>query len=199
MDKDRQRGIVTRKDRKYLVDQVLEGSRQLKYQRKKDVRERIKNGILDFPFIRFLPPKERREIFAKMQPGDDLYFAFAAAISVAKYACDDADLPFDELLEEGIELGTFPARGDLTDPDESPHFPGDKGRLGKTGRMKILRDVDVEITYKYSNSYFPDQLRRRFLEGQDLTDEELLMLVKSDVFDEEVAEELQERESMQLG
>jgi hypothetical protein len=191
---DRPRGILTEKDRRYLRDDVLPDSKQAKYERRKGTRKRIRNGIRDFPTIRFLPPEERKKIFQDMEAGDELYRELSAAVAVIKYACDDADLSIEDLLAEGVRLGSHPTRGDLTPPGENPHSPfEDPQNPMKTGRFKTLRDVDVDIEYEYSDSYYPAKLRERFLSGGELNDEELLVLVKSDEFDDEVAEELQQR------
>lgn len=191
---DRPRGILTEKDRRYLRDDVLPDSKQAKYERRKGTRRRIRSGLKDFPAIRFLPPEERRKVFRNMDAGDDLYRELSAAVAVIKYACDDAGLSIEDLLAEGVRLGSHPARGDLTPPGENPHSPfDDPQRPMKTGRIKALRDVNVDIEYEYSDSYFPAKLRERFLSGGELNDEELLVLVKSDEFDDEVAEEIQQR------
>lgn len=191
---DRPRGILTEKDRRYLRDDVLPDSKQAKYERRKGTRRRIRSGLKDFPTIRFLPPEERRKIFADMEVGDDLYRELSAAVAVIKYACDDADLSIEDLLAEGLRLGSHPTRGDLTPPDKNPHSPSDDPqRPMETGHLKTVRGVDVDIDYEYSDSYFPAKLRERFLSGGELNDEELLILVKSDEFDDEVAEELQQR------
>lgn len=191
---DRPRGMLTEKDRKYLYHSVLPDKKQSKYERRKGARQRIENGLLDIPAVRWMPPKERRKLFDDLEPGGELYLALVSAVSVAKYACDDAGLPIEDLLEEGLQLGAQPARGDLTPPGENPHSPFDEPqRPMKTGRSKTLRDVNIDIEYEYADAYFPKKLRERYLSGSELNDDELLHLVKSDEFDDEVAEEIQIR------
>lgn len=191
---DRPRGILTEKDRRYLHDNVLPDTKQAAYERREGARRRIRNGLKDLPAIRFLPPDERRKLFDDLEPSDDLYRALVSAVALTKYACDDAGFPVEELLEEGLRLGAQPTRGDLVEPGENPHSPFDNPAFpGETGRKKTLRGVNVEIEYEYADAYYPETLRKQFLEGEELNDDELLVLVKSDEFDDEVAAEIQAR------
>lgn len=184
-DIDRPAGILTRKDRRYLYHDQLPESRQGRYERKKGCRERVANGLRDFHFIRWLPPDERRKLYADMGTGSELYKSLVAAVSVVTQACDASSVPLEELLEDGIELGMTESRGDLAEPEV--------GGWVETGSGKQLDRVDVNVRKHYRDVYFPEVLKQRWLDGDQLTQDELASLVNSDWFDDEAYEELQRR------
>lgn len=184
VDVDRGTGILTKKDRQYLRDLAMPDSRQAQYERKKGARQRIKSGLLDLPTIRFLPPEERRKLFGDMESGDDLYWALVNAVALAKHACDEAGLPIEDLLEEGLEIADFEPRNDLTD-DLSEH------ELEQP--TKVLTGIDIELEYEYADVYHPERLKERWEEGAELDDIEFRVLVESDVFDESDFQRLKDR------
>jgi len=61
-DSDRKRGVLSQADRDWLQNPD-EYSRQAGYQRKRKVRQRLHNAILDFGLVTELDPERRREIF----------------------------------------------------------------------------------------------------------------------------------------
>lgn len=184
-DIDRTAGILTRKDRRYLYHDDLPESRQGKYERKKGCRERVVNGLLDLHFVRWFPPDERRKVFGDMDPGDNLYKALVAGVAVINHACDASGIPLGELLEDGIELGKTEPRGDLVDPEPAGWV--------KTGSGKTLDRVEVDITEHYRDAYFPKVLKKRWMDGDQVAQDELAALVRSDWFDEEAFAELERR------
>lgn len=188
-DRERPRGILTEKDRRYLMDDVLPDSKQARYERKKGVQERIRNGILDFPYLRFMPPKERRGLFTDMDTHDELYWALKSIIGFAKYACDDAGIPVKKLLEDGLELGTFSARGDVSDP--SDHRPREETD-GTQTTTRVLDSVTVDIEYNFFDMYSPEEVKRRFENGENLSLGEIGTLVVNGHLDEEDLQKLEE-------
>jgi hypothetical protein len=114
-------------------------------------------------------------------------------VVLATSACEEARLPLTPLLEQALEVYYRGKIGEF-DPYERSDEPKKMNMdLEETGHAKILESVTVDIEYEYTDAYYPLKLRERFLEGQELTNQELLMLVNSDYFDEEAFEELQSR------
>jgi hypothetical protein len=193
---ERPRGILTPNDRRYLLDRDLPESRQGAYQQRKGARDRIKNGLLDISILQGLPREERRKIFEDMEQGGDLYWALLSAVVLAKGACDDAGLPLGPLLEQALEVYHRGATGEFDPYDDSEDSEKWQASFEETGHTKVLESVEVDIEYEYTDAYYSPRLRERFLEGQELTNQELLMLVNSDYFDEEAFEELQSRRAV---
>lgn len=78
VDIDRERGILAEADRGYLLEKEEYGSRQTRYERRKAIRERVREGLIDFTLLfDELEHDEREKIFgsnltAQIQLDDNL-------------------------------------------------------------------------------------------------------------------------------
>jgi len=112
-DEKRSRGILAPVDREFLKGEKEYSHRQSAYGRREKIRERVKNGLLDFSLLLDLPAEEREKIFESY--GDDpefmpaiqhalafLYLGVADKTGQAKGVYKSANPAFEHDLEEGL-------------------------------------------------------------------------------------------------
>lgn len=176
---NRDRGVLTEKDRRYLRNGELPESKQGRYDRKASARERIENSIIDFHDVRLMPKQERRKIFDDMEYDDQLYYGLIAMISFAIYGAKDAGISEETLLEDAAKLAThgprLPSGAEVSDEDMEKH-EDTSGRL--------LDDVTVNIERHWVDVMYPHQILERLRDGDDLDAEEIGVLLLSGVVDE---------------
>jgi hypothetical protein len=106
-------GILTKQDVEFLLsDDYYEGknSRQLRYQRRSDIRGRIVSSILDFETIsNHLSQEEREKIFSEpenngAESGTEFYTALKALIGWIYLGCrtDESEFNFENIIESAI-------------------------------------------------------------------------------------------------
>lgn len=155
-DADRPSAMLTPTQRTYLWDDSdIDSSSSRDRAIRGRIRDRLRNAILDFDVIRLLPAKDRRDVFDAMEYGDDLYRGLREMIAFVYQVTQDAGIDFEELLADGVKQGTV--------------HVSDEGEL--------LTDVSVDIQKEWSDILEMDEIARRFLEGEELTHEELGALV----------------------
>lgn len=180
-DIDRGTGILSPRDRKWLLHGEEPESKQGRYQQRKGMEKRVYSALLDFPAIHQMPTKVRRGIFDDLATDAELYGAVRAALGFFNRGCDDGGVDFERAVEEGVQDAEMFVDEQM-DEDEYGLIPNE-----------IMTDVDVEITKTYKSVRFDERLLKRWREGEELTANELGVLVSSDAFDAEAAEELKRR------
>lgn len=110
----RARGMLTKKDVEFLKsDNYYEGenARQMRYQRRADIRSRIVSSILDFDIVRrYLSKEEREKIFRDPDKNGahnkaELEASVYALLEWVYLGCrkDDNFLDFEKLLRSAVE------------------------------------------------------------------------------------------------
>jgi len=166
---DRPRGILSPTDREYLCGHKEYAQPQTDANRRQDIRERVKNGLKDFALLwLFLDRKEREKLF------DDL-----------------GEQETDEVIESMVSFAHLGLARDKTRMEERIQ----RGVLGAENADKLFRsggrasDVDVSIDVEYDPDI--EKLYERFEKGQELTDSEIGVLVRSGRFEASEIENLQ--------
>lgn len=153
---NRPSGVLTKSDREFLRSDgdyyEGENARQKRYQRRRDIRGRITQSLLDFQDIRtYLDDKLRRQIFdepTKNGAEDDL--EFGAAIESLVYwlylGCREGGPDFSRVIETSVSRAEEDYRreqgGDIVD---------------------VTVDFDVEVTERYEGI---EELSRRLMDGE---------------------------------
>jgi len=137
-DRPRPRRILTPTDREFLrtVPTYYDGenARQSRYQRRRDIRERIVGSILDFEEIwSYLSETERRKIFTEpeahgAETADEFHTALESLLQWIYLGCHETGLSFETLLRTAIRNG-----------EEEYH------RLQGRDVTSVLIEFDVEV------------------------------------------------------
>lgn len=124
MAEDRPPGVLTKGDREYLLGEKSYKSKEAESNKKRAIRRRIQNGILDFGLIeKHLENSEREKIFKQgksLQGNDQEYFSGAIESFLAWLYCGLYESGFysKAFFEEGIrtaemELSSFETPHDV--------------------------------------------------------------------------------------
>lgn len=181
-DASRPRGVLSGADRRYLKDPesyAQEHSRQSVRERKKAIRERTRNALLDFQILfEELPPEERKKIFTP--PGARTTEFEEAIISLLGFVYGEADpLPqlssFETLLSAGIRRATRQMAGgeDLTvEVDFGVHVESpdsvnwtDVVDKAKSGNFDSLSEVEIRAfvrEYAKAENFDPEEPLRQW-------------------------------------
>lgn len=160
-DPDRKRGILAPVDRKHLLGLKEYEYRQNAHHRRREIRKRVRNAILDFRLlVEELPADERRAIFSWQADREFGYqFGVRDALAFLYLSQREQGLAFQGVLKQGI---------------------GSAWRTleGENIQVKVDLDLDIQI-------HEPDYhdigalLDKVDAEGTDaLTDDELVAVVR---------------------
>lgn len=153
----RTRGMLTEKDIEFLLsDDYYEGenARQLRYQRRRDIRGRIMSSVLDFDIVRsHLSKEERDKIFTEPEKnGADSKAEFEDSLSALLgwiyLGCrsEDTDIDFERILESTIILA------------EEEYYQTYRDRP-----VDVSVDLDINVAKKYTKI---SDLARMLEEGE---------------------------------
>lgn len=179
---ERPKGILTEKDRLYLHREEEPTSKQARYSRKTGIRQRVKNGILDFQHLRWIEKKERQRIFNEIHENNLLYSSLEHMIAFARFGSHDTSLDFEELVAGGVRLSTHEPRVPAIDDDVRYAAP-----------LRLLDHVDVDIETHFNEIPRPTTLRAKLEDGIELNRQELGHLIQSDEMDKRGWEQLQDQ------
>lgn len=109
----RGRGILTETDRKYLLGEVEYEDRQQQRNRRRYIRDRVRNGIIDFTLLDNLEERDRKQIFSDLDSNETIstktgvgktkiFAGMCAAIQLFYTASSESDVPFEPIIENGI-------------------------------------------------------------------------------------------------
>lgn len=123
------RGILTERDREYLLGKHSYDEEQQERNRRTYIRNRISNSILDFHvLVRYLDERDRKLVFKELaekevpyvdsptgarfrlddegeltdEPRLNLEGGIINAMTFFYLVCQDCDIPFSEVVEEGV-------------------------------------------------------------------------------------------------
>lgn len=154
-DRPRPRRILTPTDREFLraVPSYYEGenARQSRYQRRRDIRERIVGSILDFEEIcSSLSETERQKIFTEPEThgantADEFRTALESLLQWIYLGCKETEFSFEALLRTAVRNG-----------EEEFH------RLQGRQLTSVIIDFDVEVIQH------PEELASRLKRGEPI-------------------------------
>lgn len=166
---DAERGIFTKGDRRYLLNEKEYSSRQAERNKHQDIRRRLKMSIYDLNMLRFVSGQDRNLLFKKDR--------------------------FDTILQGGISsLITF-AHAGLNGNTEFLEIAVMRGILNaEQGMMEGYEgdSQDVEVTIELKQDYDAEGIFQRYQRGgpDALTPQEIGILVREGYLDSEDLEQL---------
>ena len=186
VDKDRERGMLAEVDRDYLrKGKEYADSRQTRYKRRGDIRERVYQTMLDFSLLLdFLDEDEKEKLWTEALERDSRAFldGLAATIGFIFWGTmtkEDAEAwvdhdvnprsgPFMQTLKEGLYQG------------------GLKHEV-------VITDVDLDVEGDRLTEYSLEKVRERAEAGEDLSPQLVRLLLETEtVSGDRVQEALRE-------
>lgn len=102
-DADRERGLLSPADRAYLLGEREMSHDQSRRNAEARIRNRIRDGILDFDLLlHTLAAKDREQVFADVHTDDELLDGLRAMIAFAYVGAREQGLPFEEVLVPAV-------------------------------------------------------------------------------------------------
>jgi hypothetical protein len=174
---------LTQNQREYLEASEEERkenlSRQKRYQRRKAIRQRVKNGLLDLPLVQeHLVDDEREqvfdELFAEGEAGSDGFAALTAATALAFEGARQRGIPMEQFAKDGAKAAVsrdvgddirVQAGADLSTEliDTRELAPPAASAAGKLSDGVSVSELDTE----------EQALVLRYVDDQDLTTDEV--------------------------
>lgn len=111
---DRDSGLLTKKDRAYLLGETEYEDDQQERNRRQYIRDRVRNGVMDFALLFRLERRDREQIFrslnqtAAVNSSEDakefqhMLEGLKAMLWISYFASFTSNVSFNEILEEGI-------------------------------------------------------------------------------------------------
>lgn len=160
---ERDRGILTPEDRKFLLGKIDYEHPQSARRRRAKIRERVTNAFLDFDILRYMEERDRDQIFA---PEDDeartqFGIGFASAFIFLYDALvrswedyEDVDNNLNNYLEQAIEA-VDQSRGYRTEVEmnierEKLDDPNEIFQRAKQEGIHTLSDAEFELLWSSS-------------------------------------------------
>ena len=169
---ERERGLLTRTDREFLVGIKEYEHDQSAINKRRDIRTRVCSGLLDLQLLGRVSDTDRERIFSQIDKGD-IHESIAVLIAFTYSGLDGNTRAIEQMVESGL-------------------FKAERGGIeGYQGGAKDV-NVDIDLTLEYD----VEQIYDRFKEGRgdDLTPAEIGVLVREGRLDPEDYKELSWRE-----
>lgn len=154
-DPERDRGVLSKKDRLYLLDAGEEETKSSKGRvTRSRIRDRIYNGVLDFKIIRNeVEARDRQKVFEDFPDDMDFRQGVIAAVEFLYQGIEETDHDFEEVLVPAIESAERKLSGE------------DKGH-----NIEVDIEFDVEtkllLTDRDPEDYTDEELGKMLLDGQ---------------------------------
>lgn len=176
----RKNAMLTTEDRRWLTgEKTYEGehAKQQRYQRRRDIRDRVSNAILDFSILfAHLEQREREKLFGTVSSGP------------SQRGTDDGDSFMDGICDglafllynTGITRSMGQSSIPTSEPTAAEQFLSEA--LYRAGRKDdiLVRNATLDID---ADQVPPEQLLEKLAEGNDLSPAELRLLMESDLVD----------------
>lgn len=169
---DRDRGILSKTDRRYLLDILEYEHIQSETNRRRTIRERIINSLQDHYLLFWcLDPSERRKIVNEFDT-DQFETSIASNIAFLYHLVEMNTVEFERLVADGIARSQY---------------------LEEDGSIKLANSVaDVSVDIDIERGPSPERVEEKFRSGEPLTDTEIGLLVRTGVIDESDFRTIQE-------
>lgn len=170
---ERPRGILNDADRQYLYGVKEYDTRQSEYERRKGIRERVSNGLLDIQILTLLDAEQQERVVQQVGDGE-LRESFADFVAFLYLQLDTGETGIGEWLEEAVSLGV--TKGYDQKRAEGEYY----------GHPHVEVDIDVEDAYNVDE--IEDRLEEGY--GHTLTPAEIGILVREGRVDVDELEQL---------
>lgn len=171
---DRPRGFLTPTDRNWLKGKLQYDHRQSTSDRRVKVVERLTNGLRDLYYLRFLEQKltTRKRVYEKLTVSRlhaalENFLTFAYLFLYHEMGPEEGRQRMESIISSGLYHA-----------------------ISKVDTDGEVMKVDVDIEPKYEQS--PGVLYGAFLKGEELSPEQVGVLVQSGILDEKELHELVE-------
>lgn len=167
---ERDRGIFTDIDRQFLFGLKQYNSETGGFDRRREIRERFKNGIIDLALFPLIAERDRERIIEELHPGE----LWDGTRGLIEFALEYYDGDVNEIAEL-IEWATFSG------------LAGEWELFSHDGGVKNV-EVDIDVEWHHDSA----KIYERFQEegGHILTPTEIGILVRDGLLDAEEVEEL---------
>ncbi len=166
---DRERGLLTVSDREFLLGRKEYDYEQSSINKRRDIRNRLHEGITDLQFLQKISPSERTKFFKSIDKG--VLHESAATFIAFLYSGLNGNV---EAIEQIVESGLFKAeRG---------------GIEGYEGGARNV-DVTIDLVLEYDVDEIYDRFKRS--DGDNLTPAEIGVLVREGRLSPEEYEQLE--------
>lgn len=173
-DSSRPQGLLTKKDRAYLLGDEVPDSKQGRYQRRSGLEKRISNGLLDFQYLWDMDADERRRVTDGLVEDEELYRSLGDMFAFIRYCCLDRDYDLEELLASGIRQSYQKEGGTAIHPEKGPR------------QTRMLKKVTVNINTEFTELDDIDALLESLREGEKLSHRRLAaILLGADLTEED--------------
>jgi len=202
-DDDRQRGILTPADRRFLRGKKELSSEQSRRDARYRIRQRLKNAFLDFSILfSNLDRRDRGQIF---EPVEEFQNGLDESLNGAIDRNRLSEIMEDVMVSRGISDCMAFIRLGIGDANQSFETMLETAvSEAEEERGYVVDNVEVEITVKRGKADIKD-IYERFENGEPLTESEMSTLLRSDEFElnqeslEDFLERLSETVSEELG
>jgi hypothetical protein len=164
-DADRPPGILTKKDRLYLQGEDVPETKQARYERRKGIRKRIRNALLDFQELWDLEPNERRKITSDMPSNTSLYTCLVHMFAFLRYCALDEGYDLEEIVASGVQVSKYEEGSTVVESEP--------------GMVDVLEGVTVTIDPRYHRQPKTETILEQLREGSVLSHRELVALIGS--------------------
>ena len=178
-------GVLTEKDRLYLQGEDVPESKQALYERRKGVRQRIKNGLLDFQEFWDLDAEERKKITSDLPPDTSLYTSLVHMFAFLRFCALDEGHDLEKIVASGVEL--------------SRREEGSTVVESEPGMIDVLEGVTVTIAPRYHRQPNTETILEKFREGTVLSHREMVALIGSGLMTEADWDRLREEYGPESG
>ena len=155
--------MLTETDRKYLLGEIEYEDKQQQRNRRRYIRDRVRNGIIDFELLDMLEDRDRKQIFSEVDSSDtgstgsgtgksQIFAGMCALIKLLYIVSDENNILFEEMLKNGIRDAEAGLTGrQLERVRLEKEFKHDKGETTTSGEpnwieMKMnISDEEEEI------------------------------------------------------
>lgn len=168
---ERERGILSKADRRYLLGETEYKHDQTVTNRKRNIRNRMLNSLQDYLLLLWLMPKEEREKLVKSVDTEDLESYVEANIGFLFKLVESDVESFERLIEGGLR------RSFLLTEDDNFNLPNNISR--------ISADIDIK------RSQSVEKIKSKLDRGVPLTDSEIGTLVRAGMIGPEEIKEIQ--------
>jgi len=164
-ENQRSRGVLTRSDREFLRGEKEYQSKEAAINKRRDIRQRIANGILDFPLIsRGLLDKDRQKVFSQMAEREDETKQYVdgikALLSWIYVGLKEGKYDEKRIFESAVEIG--------------------ESEVGLAGTAKIVQ-TDVNLSIRIREIEGVIQTIEKLERGDPVEAHQLYPLVRNDV------------------
>lgn len=171
---ERDRGMLTDTDRRYLWGAVEYQQRQTDSRRRQDIRGRFAQGLRDIAYLGMLNERDDEKLFNALD--EPKHRMVLSNLTHWLYLHFDGDI---EWLEQTIALGISNAEKELRDDDTTYYAGGDL-------------DAGIEVDIDVRRGFNVDRIERQLRQGEShtLTPTEIGVLVREGRLDETDLEKL---------